>query len=196
MIQSADLLDIAKRPYKKMGEGLYPVDIFAGIKDSRLPNFLFFTMEQMGLQEQLVMDLKGAMKAGETLKVSVVRMLRSAIKYKEIQKGKGKVLSEGEVLEVISSSIKKSKEAIALFSKGGRKDLEEKETKEVEILRAYLPAALTEEALRKLIGEVIKENEGVSSKDFGKVMKAVIPKVVGRADGGLVSRLVREILNG
>lgn len=149
----------------------------------------------MGLQDQLMIDLKGAMKAGETLKVSVIRMIRSSIKYKEIQKGKGKVLSEGEVLEVISSSIKKSQDAIALFSKGGRKDLEEKEAKEVELLKAYLPAALTEEALRGLIGEALKENDVSSSKDFGKVMKAVMPKVVGRADGSLVNRLVREMLN-
>jgi len=149
----------------------------------------------VGIQERLMVDLKGAMKAGETLKVSVVRMVRSSIKYKEIQKGKGQILSEGEVVAIISSSIKKSQDSIAFFSKGGRKDLEEKEAKEVEILKSYLPAALTEGELRGLIGEIIKENEASSSKDFGKVMKAVMPKVVGRADGGLVNRLVREMLN-
>ena len=149
----------------------------------------------MGLQERLMEDLKGAMKARETLKVSVIRMLRSSIKYKEIQKGKGQTLSEGEVLEIISSSIKKSQDAIALFSKGGRKDLEEKEAKEVEMLKSYLPVALTEGELRELIGGAIKKNEVSSGKDFGRVMKVVMPQVVGRADGGLVNRLVREMLN-
>ena len=149
----------------------------------------------MDLQERLIVDQKNGMKSGEALKVSVIRMLRSSIKYKEIEKGKNQTLSDKEVMEVISTGIKQRQDAIELYVKGGRKDLEEKEKSEVEILKSYLPKPLTEEELRKLIGETMGESGAKSNSDFGKVMKAVMPKVVGRAEGAMVSKLVKELLD-
>jgi hypothetical protein len=151
-------------------------------------------VDELDLQERLMVDLKKGMKAGESLKVSVIRMLRSSIRNKEIERGKNQTLPDKEVMELISTGIKQRQDAIELYIKGGRRDLEEKEKNEIEILKSYLPAPLTEEDLRKLIGETLKDLGANSSSDFGMAMKAVMPKVVGRAEGAEVSKLVKELL--
>jgi uncharacterized protein YqeY len=146
------------------------------------------------LQERLIGEMKEAMKTGDTLKVSVIRMLRSSIKNKEIEKGKSQVLSENEIIELISSAIKQRGDSVEQFAKGGRTDLVEKEEREIQILKTYLPTPLSEEELRRMIQETLRESGAAASQDLGRVMKAIMPKVVGRADGAAVSRLVKEML--
>lgn len=149
----------------------------------------------MNLQELILNDMKEAMKGGLSDKLSVLRMLKSSIKYKEIEKGKGYKLSDNEIIEIISSSIKQRKDSIEQFSKGNREDLVEKEKKEMEFLQLYLPAQLTQDELETEIKSAINEANATSVKDLGKVMKIIIPRTSGRADGALVSKLIKEKLS-
>jgi len=134
------------------------------------------------------------MKAKDTAKVSTLRLLISEIKNKEIDK-RGE-LTDDEILAVIQKAVKQRKESIEQYEKAGRSDLVEKEKKELEILEAYLPQPLSEEELEAIIDEAIKEAQATSVKDMGKVMKIVMPKVRGRADGKIVNQKVREKLGG
>jgi len=162
------------------------------------------------LKERIQNDLKGAVKNREELKSSVLRLLLAAIFNKEKEKRyrlskqkpefeekdleKESQLTGEEVIDVISSEIKKRKESIELFEKGKRDDLVEKERKEKEILEKYLPAQLTEEEIKKLTKEAIEKVGATEMKDMGKVMAELMPKVKGRADGNLVSKIVKELL--
>ena len=110
----------------------------------------------------------------------------------ELEKESG--LLEDEVLEIISSEIKKRKEAALLFEKGKRMDLSEKERAEAKILEKYLPEQLSEEEIKKLAREIIEKNGAKNLKDMGKVMAELMPKLKGKADGGLVSKIIRELL--
>ncbi len=148
----------------------------------------------MGLKEKIMQDMKEAMKAKDTAKVSTLRLLISEIKNKEIDK-RGE-LTDDEILAVIQKAVKQRKESIEQYEKAGRSDLVEKEKKELEILEAYLPQPLSEEELEAIIDEAIKEAQATSVKDMGKVMKIVMPKVRGRADGKIVNQKVREKLGG
>ena len=148
----------------------------------------------MGLKEKIMQDMKEAMKAKDTAKVSTLRLLISEIKNKEIDK-RGE-LTDDEILAVIQKAVKQRKESIEQYEKAGRNDLVEKEKKELEILEAYLPQPLSEGELEAIIDEAIKEAQATSVKDMGKVMKIVMPKVRGRADGKIVNQKVREKLGG
>ncbi|MGC8767459.1 MAG: GatB/YqeY domain-containing protein [Brevinematia bacterium] len=140
-------------------------------------------------------DYKTAVKDKDENKKQTLNLLKSAIKYKEIElKGSGKELTEEEIISVIQKEIKKRKEAMELYEKGGRKDLYEKEKAELEILESYLPKQLTEEEIKSIIAEAINSLGAKSPSDVGKVMKEVMPKVKGRADGNFVKRLVEESL--
>lgn len=136
---------------------------------------------------QVQADLIAAMKAGDSLRVSVLRMLLSAFNYKKIDLQKD--LSDNDELIVIQNEAKKRREAIESYTKGGRAEQAANEQKELEILAAYLPTQLTEDDIkRELVGMDLP-------KDFGGAMKLVSPVFRGRADGGLVARLVKEIIN-
>lgn len=148
----------------------------------------------MSLKEQIDADYKSAMKARDSLKISVLRLLRSAIHNTEIDKQRP--LTDDEILSVIQSEVRKRRESIEAFQQGGRQDLMEKEQRELEILESYLPKQLTREELEILIKETIKEVGAFSVRDMGKVMGALMPKVRGRADGREVNNLVRQILEG
>ena len=148
-----------------------------------------------GLQEKLVEEMKEAMKSGDQLKVSVIRMLRASIKNKEIDKGKGQPLTDVDVMELIMSSIKQHKDSIEQFAKGKRDDLVEKEQKEVELLQKFLPQPLTQQELEQKIREAIQASGATGIKDMGKVMKIAMPQLVGRADGSAVSQLVKDLLS-
>jgi len=164
----------------------------------------------MNLKEKIQNELQEAVKNREELKSSVLRLLLSAIFNKEKEKRyklskqkpefkekdleKESQLVNEEVIEVISSEIKKRKESIELFEKGEREDLVEKETKEKEILEKYLPEQLSEEEIKKLAKETIEKIGAKEIKDMGKVMAELMPKVKGRADGGLVSKIAKELL--
>lgn len=146
----------------------------------------------MGLQEQLVEEMKAAMKGGDVLRLSVIRLLRAAIKNREIEHRRP--LTDAEVRELVGSQVKQRKEAIALFAKGGREDLVARERAEFQILEGYLPPPLSQEALRELIRTVIAETGASGPKDLGKIMKVLMPQVAGRAEGKVVGDLVRALL--
>ena len=147
----------------------------------------------MSLQQKIEDDFKAAMKASNRLKVSVLRMVKAAIKNKQIEKRAE--LSEDDILSVLSSLSKQRMESIEQFSKGGREDLAEKERQELAILQSYLPKQLTPEELDTIIIEAIQESsaQGII-KDMGKVMRLVMPRVRGAADGKIVNQRVRELL--
>lgn len=149
----------------------------------------------MSLQEQLVNDMKEAMKSGDSVKVSTIRMLKAAIKNKEIEKGGTSYkLSDKETLEVIVTAIKQRKDSIEQFTKGHRLDLAEKEKKELEILQAYMPPQMSDEDVKAEVKKAIAETSASSQKDMGKVMKVLMPRIAGRADGAVVNRIVRELI--
>lgn len=148
----------------------------------------------MPLQERLINEMKEAMRSGDKSKVSVIRMVRSSLKNKEIEKGKGKLLSEEEVIQVIVSSVRQRRDSIDEFKKGGRQDLVDKEEAEIRILQTFLPGQITIEELVKTIRETIEEVKAVGIRDMGQVMKILVPKIVGKADPASVSNIVKEIL--
>jgi uncharacterized protein YqeY len=149
----------------------------------------------MSLQEQLVNDMKEAMKARDEVKVSTIRMLRAAIKNKEIEKGGTSYkLSDKEIIDVIITAIKQRKDSIEQFTKGNRNDLAEKEKKEAEILQGYLPPQMSEDEIKTEVKKAITEAGAASQKDMGKVMKVLMPRVAGKADGAVVNRLVKELI--
>lgn len=147
----------------------------------------------MTLHDRFSGDLKESLKGGNSIKSSVIRLLKSAVKYREIEKKAP--LSDDEVIEVIMSGIKQRRDSIEQFSKGGRSDLVEKETTEIGILQAYLPQPLTDEELVDEVKAAMKEVGATSAKDMGKVMKAVMPRLKGRAEGTKVSSIVKELMD-
>jgi uncharacterized protein YqeY len=146
----------------------------------------------MGLREKIDADTKDALKSGAKDKLSTLRMLNAALKNKQIDKRR--TLTEEEVSETVRSLIKQRKDSIEQFAKGGRQDLVDKETAEVAVLEVYLPQQLPREELDVLVREAIAQTGAQGAKDMGKVMKALIPLVGGRADGKLVSELVKNAL--
>jgi uncharacterized protein YqeY len=147
----------------------------------------------MGLHDDIVRDLKTAIKGQDTQKATVLRGLKAALKNKQVELRQE--LSEDQIRAVIASEIKKGKEAIEKFSQGSRQDLVEKEEAEIKILSSYLPPQLTSEETKELIVQAIKEVSAGGPQDLGKVMKAVMPKVAGRADGREVNRLAKVLLS-
>ena len=148
------------------------------------------------LKDKIQEDLKQAMMAKDELKLSTVRMLKSAIQYHEIQKGgAGYEATDEDVIEVIGREVKKRNEAIELYKKGRREELAQKEEKELEILKTYLPEQMSEDEIRKLVQETISSTGASGIQDMGKVMGALMPKVKGRADSSFVSTLVKEKLS-
>ncbi|MCX6759084.1 MAG: GatB/YqeY domain-containing protein [Candidatus Nealsonbacteria bacterium] len=154
----------------------------------------------MELKEKIRLNLNSALKEKRTLEVLVLRQLLAAILNKEKEKRfkakeeKDIQLTDEEVIEVISSEAKKRRESIFEFGKGKRQDLVEKEKKELEILEKYLPEQLPEEEIRKLIKDAIEKTDAKEIKDMGKVMAELMPKIKGKADGTLVSKIVKELL--
>ncbi len=129
----------------------------------------------------------------EALKVSVLRMVKSSFHNLEIDK-KVEKLEDGDCLDILSKEIKKRKESIEGFTKGNRPDLADKEKSELEILQAYMPPALSKEEVTALVKEAILETGAETKKDMGKVMKYVMEKAKGRADGKMISQAVSEEL--
>lgn len=148
----------------------------------------------MPLKERLVEDVKAAMKAREELRLSTLRMARSEIRNAEI--ALGHELEDSEVLGVLEKEAKKRREAIAEFETGGRQDLVEKETEELRILESYLPAQMSEEELREAVQHAVTETGASRPEEIGKVMRVLMPKIKGRADGKAANALVREMLGG
>jgi uncharacterized protein len=148
----------------------------------------------MALKDQLDADLKAAMRDKDAVKLSVVRMLKSAIKYREIEVMKP--LDDAGVLQVITQEIKRHKDSVEQYRAGNRADLVEKEEAEIAILQGWLPTQLTEAEVRARVDAVVQQVGAKGPKDMGAVMKALLPEVQGKADGKLVSELVKARLAG
>ncbi len=148
----------------------------------------------MPLAEQLNQEMKEAMKAKEEgkLKLSVIRMVKSAIKYQEIEKGES--LSDEEIITLISRELKQRREVIPEYEKKGRTDVIATLNQEISILMTYLPKQLEEGEIRSLIAAAIAETGAAGPKDMGKVMGKISAATKGKADGRLVSSLVKEML--
>lgn len=147
----------------------------------------------MSLRNLIPQDLKNALKNRSTLELTVLRMLQAAIKNKEIENNK-KELSDEEVISVIGTEIKKRREAAKEYGKVGRPDAAETEIAEADILMKYMPEQMGEEEIRSEVLESIREAGAEGLKDMGKVMKVVMPKVKGKADGAFVNKIVKEEL--
>ena len=138
-------------------------------------------------------DLKKAMKDKDAVRLSCLRMLKTAIKMLQVEKTRE--LKDEEIVAVVQSLIKKGKEAVENFKKGGRDDLVKKEEKEISIFREYLPKQLTLQEIEKIVQEVISELKATGIKDLGKVMKNAMAKIGGRAQGKDVSEVAKRLLS-
>jgi len=148
----------------------------------------------MALKERLDADLKSAMRERDEVKLSVVRLLKSAIKYPEIELAT--TLDDAGITGVIGTEIRRRRESVEQYRAGNRQDLVDREEAEIRILQGWLPAQLTEEALRAKVDEVVRRVGAVGPKDMGAVMKALLPEVQGQAEGKTVSELVKARLSG
>lgn len=146
------------------------------------------------LTQRISDDMKQAMRDGDKARLSAIRMLRSAIKDREIELGHP--LVDDEVLEVVSKLIKQRKESASQYAAAGRSDLEQKEAEEAAVMAAYLPTPLSPEEIARIIDEAVGETGASGLRDMGKVMASVRPRMLGRADMGQVSAQVKARLEG
>ena len=137
--------------------------------------------------------MREAMKSKDSLKLGTIRSVIAAVKNQEIDLRKD--LDEEDVLTIVSREVKKRKEAASLYKKGRRPELEDKEIQEMKILQTYLPEQVSEEDLRQRIQQVIEETGAEGMKDFGKIMKTLVPEFKGKADNALIKELASEFLN-
>jgi uncharacterized protein len=145
------------------------------------------------LKTRLGEDFKQALRSGDKLRLSVIRLLTALIKNREVEK-RGP-LTDAEVLQAVVASCKQRQEAVEQYRLGGRQDLVDKESAELVILQSYLPRPLTSDELQALVLEAIREVQATSLKEMGKVMGVLMPRITGRADGKTVNTLVREALS-
>lgn len=145
------------------------------------------------MKDELLKELKEAMRNKDEIRKNTITMLRSAIL--QIEKDNNTVLDDEKIKAVVSKEVKKRKESIEDYIKGDRQDIVEQLNKEIEILSKYLPEQLSKEEIEKLVDEAIKTSNATSVKDMGKVMQSVRPATNGKADGKLVSDIVREKLS-
>lgn len=146
----------------------------------------------MSVSEKIADDFKIALKTGDKNKLSVLRMIKSAMKNLEIEKKAP--LTDEDTQAVLMLFAKRARESIEQFSKAGRTDLVEKEESELSIIQEYLPKQLGEEEIRKIIKDIINEEGAAGPKDLGKVMKPVMARLKGQAEGKLISNIVKEVL--
>jgi len=147
----------------------------------------------MNIRDQLMVDLKDAMKQKQVLRKSVITMLRAAVKQIEVDERRE--LSDAEVIDVVVTQVKQKRSVIDEFLKGDREDLADEAKAEIAVLEKYLPEQLSMEELKAIILDVISETGAETMKDMGKVMGIVNPKVKGKADGKTVSQIVKDNLN-
>lgn len=147
----------------------------------------------MSLKERLMHDMKEAMKAKQTERLSTIRQLRSAIKNKEIEQRQD--LDDDAIISVIGTQVKQRREAAQMYEDNGRSELADKENAELKILQQYLPEQLGEDEVREIVSQIIAEVGASSQKDIGKVMPQVMARTKGAADGKLVNQIVRAQLS-
>ena len=148
----------------------------------------------MTLKERITEDMKAAMRASEKERLSTIRLVQAAIKQREVDERI--TLDDTQVLVVVEKMVKQRKESIAQFEQGGRKDLADKERREIELLQAYLPAQLSDSELDALIRDAVAATGAASIKDMGKVMGVVKSTAAGRADMATVGARVKAVLGG
>ena len=148
----------------------------------------------MSLKEEISARMKDAMKARDAATVGCLRLIAAAIKNREIEK-RGE-LDDADMMKLLTQLAKQRNEAIEMYEKGGRTELAEKESRELAIIKSYLPEPLSDDELAKLVEGAIAEIDAQGPKDMGKVMKVIAPKTAGRADGRKVSEAVRAKLSG
>jgi len=146
----------------------------------------------MQLKQRLYEDLKKAMKTKDEIRTRTLRLIISSIKTLEVEKMTE--ATDDDVFRVLSKECRKRVEAIEAYKKGGREDLANEEQKELEIIKSYMPKQLSEEELKEIVKDVVEETGSSSIKDLGRVMKVLMPRVKGRADGKTVNNIVRQIL--
>ena len=154
----------------------------------------------MTLKDRIVTDLTAAMKAKDADRLAVLRMLKAKMMEAEVaqreKKGIGYVLEDPDAQAVIAAYAKQRRDSIDAYRQGGRADLAAKEEAELALIQQYLPAQLSEDQIRTIVGDAIKESGAASAKDMGAVMKIVMPKVRGVSDGKVVNQIVTEMLGG
>lgn len=149
--------------------------------------------KQLSLEEVIFNDMKKALKENEKLKLSTLRLIRAAIKNAEISK-KDK-LTEDEVIGIVANNLKKLEESLDIFTKGQRPELAEKAKKEIEIVKKYLPEQLSEEEVEKIVKDTIIKFGFKGLQDIGPAMKEIMPQLKGKADGKIVNKMVRDLLD-
>jgi uncharacterized protein YqeY len=148
----------------------------------------------MSIQDKIQGQIADAMRSKDQLRLDVLRMMKSAVKLKEVEKMKA--LEENEVIAVLNTLVKQRKDSIEQFRKGRREELAQKEEAEIKVIEEYLPVAASEEEIRRAVAEAVQETGAASMKDMGKVMKAALARLTGKsADGARVSQLVKETLS-
>ena len=148
----------------------------------------------MTIEERVDKEMKEAAKARDAVTLSTLRLVRAAFHNKEIELRRK--LKDQEILQVLSSMAKQRSDSIEQFARGGRDDLVRKETRELAIIKTFMPEEMTEEEMRAAIAKAIADTEASGIKDMGAVMKVLMPIITGKADGKVVSGMVREFLNG
>jgi len=148
----------------------------------------------MGLKEKLQSDLTDAIRSRAEVKSGTIRMLLAAITTEEVSGKAARVLKDDEIITVLSREAKKRREAVEAYVAAKRDDLADKERAEGEVIAQYLPAQLSEDEIKKMIADAVSETGAAGPAGMGLVMKVLSPKIAGKADGGVVSRLVKEAL--
>jgi len=148
--------------------------------------------KQLSLEEVIFNDMKKALKGNEKLKLSTLRLIRAAIKNAEISK-KDK-LNENEVIAIVANNLKKLEESLDIFTKGQRPKLADKAKKEIEIVKEYLPEQLSEEEIKKIVEKTFVKYEFKGLQDIGPAMREIMPQLKGKADGKIVNKMVRGLL--
>ncbi|HOJ10466.1 MAG TPA: GatB/YqeY domain-containing protein [Clostridiales bacterium] len=146
----------------------------------------------MSLKEQLLNDLKTAMKEKDTVRKDSVQMVRSAVL--QVEKDKKVTLDDDGIIDIIAKEIKQRKDVLPDYEKSGRQDLVDRQLREIEILSQYMPQQLSEQELETIVRETVRELGANSVRELGKVMQAVMPKVRGKADGKLVNQIAKKVL--
>ena len=150
----------------------------------------------MALKEKLQNDLTEAMRARDEVRSSTIRMVLTAIKNEEVSGKEARELSDAEVITVLSREAKKRREAAEAFEQAGAKDRSDMEKAEGVVIAEYLPVQLSESEIKEIINAAISETGATGPQQMGLVMKSIQPKIAGRADGGVVSSLVKAVLSG
>ena len=147
----------------------------------------------MSLENQIKQDIVTAMKAKDRLKLGTLRMVKAAMTNYSIEQKKEQ-LADSDLITILQKQVKQRRDSIDSFKKAGRQDAADKEEKEMGILQSYLPKQLSEDELKALVQAAIGETGAAGKADVGKVMKALMPKVQGKAEGKLVSQIVQALL--